>query len=172
MDISGATEARIDPGSKYYWGPRLWRLLHLLAEVSDRRDMVMLWNNALRLTASTMPCETCRTHLGAYMKTHVFVRFPRTHLVTGEMVRVRARSELFALHNEVNGRLGKRLASNDDLAIYSLPRGEALAEIGLLLEEIKTAWAPFVHKSIFGPAFSDWKKHFHLMLALAHGGPN
>ena len=172
MDLSGATEVRVDPASKLYWGPRLWRMLHLLAEVSDRRDMVMLWNSAMRLTASTMPCEICRTHLSAYMKSHVFVRFPRTHLVSGENVRLRARQELFVLHNEVNARLSKPIFSLEELASYNLPRGEALSEVARLLEEIKSAWTPLVHTSILGPAFSDWKKHFHMMLALARGGPN
>jgi hypothetical protein len=80
--------------------------------------------------------------------------------------------ELFNLHNEINARLGKPVLSADDLSMYSLPRGEALTEIARLFEEIKTAWTPLVHTSVSGPAFSDWKKHINMMLALARGGPN
>jgi hypothetical protein len=169
MDVSGAEP--IGPASKLYWGPRVWRLFHLLAEVSDRRDMCMLWNSAMRLTATTMPCEACRNHLGAYMKSHVFVRFARTHALTGESVRLKARVELLNLHNDVNVRLGKPAFTLEELATYSVSRGEALAEVSRLLEEIKAAWTPLVHTSVSGPAFSDWKKHLHMMLALARGGP-
>lgn len=170
MDLSGATV--VDVSSKLYWGPRLWRVFHLLAEISDRRDMVMLWNNLMRLTAASMPCEQCRTHLAAYMRSHVFVRFAKIHLVTGELVRHRARAELLNLHNDVNARLGKpTLTEADAVAINSKTRGETIAEINRNLDEIKTAWTPLVHSRINGSAFNDWKKHIHMMVALAAGGP-
>ena len=170
MDLSGASV--VDVSSKLYWGPRLWRVFHLLAEISDRRDMVMLWNNLMRLTAVSMPCEQCRVHLTAYMRSHVFVRFAKIHLVTGEMVRHRARNELLSLHNDVNARLGKATFSEADIAaMYVKPRSETIAEIYKNLDEIKAAWTPLVHSRINGSAFNDWKKHIHMMVALAAGGP-
>jgi len=173
MDVSGVAvvEAPVDPASKLSWGPRLWRMFHLLAEVSDRRDMFMLWASAMRLTAATMPCEACRNHLSTYLKSHMFVRFGRKEVVTGELVKARARIDLLNVHNDVNARLGKPVFTVEELAAYSVSRGEALAEVSRLLEEIKAAWTPLVHTSVVGPAFSDWKKHLHMMLALARGGP-
>ena len=53
----------VKPGSPQYWGPRLWRIFHDLAEISDRRDIGMLWPNILKSTAATMPCIKCRHHL-------------------------------------------------------------------------------------------------------------
>ena len=161
----------VDSSAKTYWGPRLWTLFHSLAEISDRRDMVMLWNNLMRLSAASMPCEQCRTHLAGYMRTHVFVRFSKIHLVTGEMVKARAAAELFALHNEVNARLGKPIFTNDEMVVYRKPRAEVLVTIHKVYDEIKAAWTPLVHSRINAAAFNDWKKHLNMMIALASGGP-
>jgi hypothetical protein len=172
MDLSGAASAPVDPTQKLYWGPRLWNLLHCLAEISDRRDMVMLWNQLMRLTAAVMPCEQCRIHLSNYMRTHVFVRFQKIHLVTGEMVKTRAVTELFNLHNEVNARLEKPAFTNDDMSVYKKSRPELLSTINQAYDEIKMAWTPLVHSRINGSVFTDWKKHLNMMIALASGGPN
>jgi hypothetical protein len=170
MDVSGATAA--EPTSKMYWGPRLWRLFHLLAEISDRRDMYMLWNPLLHLTAAVIPCERCRRHLGAYMKTHSFVRFRSTIPVTGRAVREKARVELFALHNAVNERLKKSAWAPADLAAYRMPRTEARATIIQIYDEIKAAWTPLVHMGITAAFFTEWKATLNRMLALSAGGPD
>ena len=169
MDLSGAET--VDKASRAYWGPRLWTIFHSLAEISDRRDMAMLWNNLMRLTAVSMPCETCRLHLAAYMRAHAFVRFPKIHLVTGEMVKARAVAELFVLHNAVNTRLEKPIFTSTDMAIYRKPRNELLLDINRVYEEIKVAWTPLVHSRINPAAYNDWKKHLNMMIALAAGGP-
>jgi hypothetical protein len=166
MDISG-----VDTSAKTYWGPRLWTVFHYLAENSDRRDMVMLWNKLMQLTAASMPCEQCRAHLSEYMRTHIFVRFAKMHLITGDAVKARATSELFALHNAVNSRLGKPAFTNEEMEVYRKPRGEALPLIIRAFDEIKAAWTPLVHTRINGSAFNDWKKHVNMMIALASGGP-
>lgn len=172
MDISG-TAPRIDYSAKAYWGPRLWIIFHTLADISERRDMAMLWNNLMRLTAATMPCEQCRIHLGAYLKTHAFVRFAKIHTVTGPMVKERASRELFNLHNEVNARLEKPLLSLEGYdELYKKPLGEALRIIQKNFDEIRAAWTPLVHRAVNGAAFTDWKKHLSMMIALAAGGPN
>lgn len=167
MDLSG-----VDTSSKAYWGPRLWILFHCLAEISDRRDMVMLWNKFMTLSAGTMPCEQCRVHLGTYMRTHTFVRFPKIHLVTGEMVKARAVSEVFNLHNEVNARLAKPIFTSADMVIYQKTRSENLAIIHKVYDELKTVWTPFIHSRIHPAIYGDWKKHVNLMIALASGGPD
>ncbi len=186
MDLSGAIPVALtpvaatasassvpssDPSQKTYWGPRLWVLFHSLAQISDRRDMAMLWNNLMHLTAAVMPCDQCRTHLSAYMRAHSFVRLPRIHTVTGEMVKARAIAEVFALHNDVNVRLEKPRFKLDEMRVYRKPRAEMLAAVNRAYDEIKAAWTPLVHSRINGSAFTDWKKHVSLMIALASGGP-
>jgi hypothetical protein len=169
MDLSGAVA--IDTTSKVYWGPRLWQIFHHLAEISNRRDMMMMWNILMRLTSAVMPCEQCRFHLANYMKMHTFVRFTKIHLVTGEMVRLRARTELYNLHNDVNTRLGKTLLKESDIIQYRVGRAVALTIIHKNYDEIKAAWTPLVHGRIDGGVFNEWKKHLNLMIALAAGGP-
>ena len=169
--MSAAAAAPIDTASKLYWGPRLWKMLHMLAEISDRRDMIHLWNNLMSMTAHVMPCEQCRAHLGGFMKTHNFVKFAKPHLVTGEMLKLKVRTELFNLHNEVNARLGKPIFAADHSAT-SISRDLAFAEVGRLYEEIRAAWDPLIHSRIHGPSYTNWKKHLNMMIALASGGPS
>lgn len=170
MDVSSTI--RVDYSAKAYWGPRLWVIFHQLAEISDRRDMAMLWNNLMRLTAAIMPCEQCRIHLNAYITSHTFLRFSKIHTITGLMVKERVTRELYHLHNEVNTRLGKPVMSSETYdALYKKPLGEALCVIHKNLDEVKAAWTPLVHGAINGAVFTDWKKHLNMMIALATGGP-
>lgn len=158
--------------SKLFWGPRLWSLLHHLAQVSDRRDMLMLWNNLMRLTAAVMPCEQCRHHLTSYLSSHGFIRISKTHTVTGANVRIMAINELFKLHNIVNARLEKASFVKEDLTVYEKTRLETMTIINRNFDEIKAAWTPLVHDRISGSDFVRWKKHVGLMIALASSGPD
>jgi hypothetical protein len=93
MDISSHTTS-----SKEWWGPRIWRILHSLAEVSDRIDCVFLWKNVLKLTADVLPCEACRLHFHQ--------RIPLYHAsvsLTHDQVRDRIRDFLWSAHQNVNG---------------------------------------------------------------------
>ena len=167
-DISGAA----DPGNKTYWGPRLWRMFHLLAEVSDRNDLYLLWPAWLRQTATIMPCATCRHHLGNYMRTHVIARLPAKTPATGPLVRQRVRADLFALHNDVNTRLGKPVFIENDLAVYQRqPRATLLAEISMLNTMIREAWAPLHHLRVEAGAYNMWKRSYSMIFALVSGGP-
>ena len=170
VDLSGAE----NPASRLYWGPRLWRVFHLLAEISDRRDMYMLWTSLLRITAPVVPCDVCRNHIASYIRTHAFMRVVRPHLITGEEVRLHARYDLLDFHNNVNERLGKPILPREQLAIlyWGKTRSETISEINRLLDEIMLAWTPLIHRSINGAHLTTWKKHINLMLALAAGGPN
>ena len=171
VDLSGAE----NPASRLYWGPRLWRVFHLLTEISDRRDMYMLWTSLLRITAPVVPCDVCRNHIASYIRTHAFMRVVRPHLITGEAVRSLARQNLLDFHNAVNERLGKPIVPKEQLAtLYggATNRGATISEINRLLDEINAAWTPLIHRSINGAHFTTWKKHINLMLALAAGGPS
>lgn len=133
--------------------------------------MIMLWNNLMRLTAAVVPCDQCKRHLSEYMRTHTFVRFPRIHLVTGQMVKERAVAEVHALHNAVNLRLGRPVFPVVDLVVYKRHRKESIDIINKAYDEVKAAWTPLLHDRISGPAFNEWKKHLSMMIALAACGP-
>lgn len=166
-----------DKTQKVYWGPRLWRLFHLLAELSDRRDIYMLWPNLMRITSVVVPCETCRVHLATYLRNHAFVRFKKTIVLTGELVRNRIRVDLLNFHNDVNRRLGKsEWTQTDVLEAYAVTctrtRTILLSEVLSLFDELKSIWTPIVHTRIKGGDFNHWKSHVSMMIALVSGGPN
>jgi hypothetical protein len=57
------------------WGPLLWKIFHLLAEWSDRRDIVYRWKHMIELASTTIPCEKCRRHMQEYLRGNsIFVR--------------------------------------------------------------------------------------------------
>jgi hypothetical protein len=54
------------PANRTWWGPRIWRILHTLAERNgERRDTAEGWRLFLRVTVDILPCEICREHFGA-----------------------------------------------------------------------------------------------------------
>ena len=173
---ASASAGEPDPGNKAYWGPRLWRMFHLLAEVSDRNDLYLLWPVFLRLTATIMPCAACRHHLGTYLRTHVIARLPAKKPATGPAVQARIRADLFALHNDVNTRLGKPVLPEAELrTLYEVSethtRATRLAEIAALYEEIRGAWTPQHHLRAEAGAYNEWKRNYQMIFALASGGP-
>ena len=93
------------------WGPLFWTLLHGLAERSGKQTNEILqgderraWIQVIQNLAATLPCEQCRLHFSDYVLTHPvkswlnlpYVEFGRT-----------VRTWIWAVHNEVNQRLGK-----------------------------------------------------------------
>jgi hypothetical protein len=57
-----------DIGHKNWWGPRIWRILHCLAEISDRPQCVVGWRHMFRATELVLPCEMCRRHFQAAVR--------------------------------------------------------------------------------------------------------
>lgn len=162
---------------KAYWGPLLWRLFHNLAELSDRRDIPLLWPKLIHLTAALMPCEACRTHLTATLQVRPFLKISRVDLVTGPAVRTQVRAELWRLHNDVNTRLGKPAfgSSVDDVVVaYGLSaertRATLLSEISDCLEKLRQAWTPLLHTRVDAGIYSMWRGHVALMVALVSAG--
>ena len=49
--------------TKQWWGPRIWRILHCMAEFSDRSECGGAWRAVLRTTVDVLPCDLCRSHL-------------------------------------------------------------------------------------------------------------
>jgi hypothetical protein len=142
-------------------------MLHLFASVSDRRDVALLWQHIMKTTAEVLPCDACRKHLTAYLKTHTFMKLKQPNLVTGAQVKEQITVELHTLHNVVNQRLGKSSFPFDDLKIaYTGPRAIKLVEAKVILEELKTMWFNQLFKTVMPGPFQEWKKGMNLLAAL------
>lgn len=149
------------------WGPKLWRMLHLLADVSDRKDVGLLWHNVMRTTADVLPCASCKKHLQTYLRTHVFMKVKHPNLVTGEQIRTQIVTELHTLHNDVNHRLGKPIFPYESMAtIYSGTREMKLLEAKKLLEELRASWLTLLFRTIMPGPLQEWKKSTNLLIAL------
>ena len=178
MATAAATVAGITPEiptySKLYWGPRVWRLFHTLAEVSNRRDVLGIWHTVLIATAQSMPCEQCRIHFSAYLRTNPITVVKRSILITGPQTRDRIRNELWRFHNVVNRNTGKEEQSIDILneQYGAKTRDELLLEAQEIVNELKKIWEPQVYKQIKAKAFHDWKRAILLLIAVLKGGPN
>jgi len=122
--------------TKEWWGPRIWKILHSLAELSDRVDCMFLWKGVLRHTADILPCEACRTHFHQRVPMfHASVSFTR------EVVRERIREFLWSAHQDVNGRNAKPGIPKESLeAEYGVREGytreDSIRMIGALVDEI------------------------------------
>ena len=55
--------------TKQWWGPRIWRILHRMAEFSDRSGCGLPWRTVLRSTLEILPCEICKAHFRAAIGT-------------------------------------------------------------------------------------------------------
>lgn len=154
-----------------YWGPRVWRIFHTLAEYSDRRDVSHLWLNLMRITAQTMPCAKCRTHLAEYLRTHTMFRSSPT--LSPKDIQSNIKRDLYVLHNAVNARNKTPQFDFEQLAqtYGNKPRPERLYEVQLLYNELKNAWMPLLHTRIHPAAFSQWKQTLELLIAIIAGGP-
>ena len=143
-----------------HWGPRLWRFLHGLADVSDRRDIYPLWNSFLRQTAGVIPCQKCQKHMSEYWSGRVFLP-KQWNGYTGEQVRQDIRSKMNAFHNAVNTRLEKPQVPLGPLG--DVNRVELLHELQALFQGLREEWSS---------AHIEWKRTGALLLQLVKGGPN
>jgi len=91
------------------WGPVFWTLLHALGERAGsaplpglQGDEKRAWKIILTTLHKSLACETCRTHLNAYILAHP-VNIPDTYADFGKYVRM----YLYNLHEAVNSRLKK-----------------------------------------------------------------
>ena len=149
-------------------------MYHLIAEISDRRDVLGIWRSLLSVTSGVMPCAQCRAHFAAYLREHSMTFIRSKLLPTGVQVRDKIRNELWIFHNLVNKRLGLKEYEKETLSsLYaSKSRGEILLEAQKLAEEIKAVWAPLVHSQVNGIAFREWKRTIVKLFALLQSGPN
>ena len=162
-----------DAVNRLVWGPKLWRLFHLMAEASDRTDIILLWKNLCRWSAEIIPCELCRKHFSDYL-VHNANFTSRSVPKKGLEIRLFLRTFLRTFHNDVNRRLDKAEYTEEHLndALGAKPREEILTEARTLFQELKNVWQPLVGTQINGIAFGEWKKTLALLLALLAGGGN
>lgn len=151
---------------KLYWGPRLWRMFHLMAEISDRRDVSALWQNWIRATADAMPCELCRTHLKQYIRSNSLNLITNPTNTTGLQTRDRIRMNVFNLHNEVNKTIGKPVLTMDQYTqLYGgLSRNEIVVTIRALFLELQESWK---HVSMI-----QWRNIYYVILSRVASGPD
>ena len=119
-------------GHKSWWGPRIWRILHCLAEISDRRDCGPGWRVVLLETAQMLPCDVCREHFT--------VAGRGVRIVTGVAPRAVLRHMLWATHAATRGDSGEsgNLPEPELSAVYGYggDRGAVVTEIRRLVTEV------------------------------------
>ena len=162
-----------EPGSKDVWGPKVWRILHNMAWLSDRADVFFIWKLMLKSLADVMPCATCRQHLSQYLNTNSLFMVKNIHMLKGSDVKTRMVQALWSLHNDVNLRTGKGSYTLEELNMMylNIPRNQILNETYTLLTEIYQDWEPIVVKQITGGAFREWRANTIMFMSLANAGP-
>jgi hypothetical protein len=161
------------------WGPTLWRLLHTLADVSDRRDIFPLWNTFLKATCRMLPCERCQKHMNAYWATTTFM--PRTwNTMSGSQVREHIRQKLWVFHNAVNERLEKPAHA----ALPNIRPVPSLTPVGAEPDPVVTEFLMIRNHYLAqvqelatllpipsSAAATEWRRSLHLLLQILRGGP-
>ena len=153
--------------SKDYWGPRLWRMFHLLAEISDRADVSAQWRKWFVQTSNIMPCEKCRAHLRTYLRFNKFIRF-QNPLTNAKTVRDHIRAEIFKLHNHANANAEKPAFAEEDLAkaYGEKTRNEILLETQTILGEVERHWLSLDFFKTRHQEWLSWKGTCIMIMAL------
>ena len=153
MDAIQSVSADTKPGSPQYWGPLLWRMYHLMAEIPIDSTQLKLWKHILHSTALVMPCEKCREHLSHHL---------HTNPITEDI-----RKYLWNLHNQVNIRNESPTFSYEQLSIYAIQEKQAtLLEIQELFKILQDTWKPLTHITHYPVAYNDWKKYIMMLLRI------
>ena len=116
---------------KSWWGPRIWRILHCLAELTDRPGCVVGWRHVIQETAAILPCDMCREHFVAAMRSERITAGSVRHMLWSAHTGSRQ-----AEHAEGN------LPESELSAVYGYggDRGSVAAEVGRLVTEIVDAF--------------------------------
>ena len=162
------------PGSKDSWGPRLWKVLHNIAWLSDRTDVIYIWKNVMKSLSDVMPCPICRAHLAEYMNSRIMFATKNAHLVKSAEHKERIVYSIWLLHNIVNEQTGKGEYPMDLLTTKYLDRtrSDIIHETNQLLREIYIEWEPLVAKQVTLGAFRELRSNMTLLIGLISGGPN
>jgi hypothetical protein len=118
---------------KAWWGPRIWRILHSLAEINDRNDVGPAWRQVLQLTSEILPCAICREHFRGHVRR---VSFP-----IGVSNYASLRRFLWTAHSGAGARAGAEPFLEDRLtAEYGGGREEIVIRVTGLVTEVVTAF--------------------------------
>ncbi len=150
------------------WGPRLWRVLHTLAERLGRQgvpllamDEVRAWIFLLRETGEVMPCALCRKHYKEWRKEHPLDAFLETR--GGGLLQQRARSWLWSLHEAVNRRREMAGVAEEDVpALYASSAG-LQADVEALVKLFQQA---VLERQIDGGALREWRARLTMVRRL------
>jgi len=153
--------------NKLQWGPILWQIFHLLAEISDKPEVLPLWKNWFAQTSRIMPCEKCRQHLQQYLRANAFIR-AKSAYKKGEPVRAHVRQELLQLHNHVNQNTGKPAFTTEQYTekYGQKQKPEILLETKNCLQELEKIWLPLDFFKLRKREFATWKRSFVMLYAL------
>jgi hypothetical protein len=141
--------------SKEWWGPRIWLILHSLAEISGRTDCGPAWRLVLLSTADMIPCSLCRTHF----RTHVSsMQFP-----VGQTMFPYLRDRLWSIHAGIGGTLpAEQLAE-----VYGGTRAAVIERVLPVIAEIIGRLGPSA--AMDGPrraALGLWNRATHALIAI------
>jgi hypothetical protein len=125
------TMATLSVADKAWWGPRIWRILHSMAEISERTDCLPLWRIMLHATADMLPCTICKSHFRTFISK---MRFP-VRISSSEAV-IYLRRSLWLAHHEVGG----ILPEGDVPSEYGGSREEITRRVKYLVSEIDSAF--------------------------------
>ena len=116
-----------------WWGPRIWRMLHSLAEISDRSDCGPLWRAVVHATAEVLPCALCKKHFQEAIRR---MQFP-----IGQSMQARMRHSLWFAHAAVGG----TLPEEGLVAEYGGDRAAVAQRAADLLREVSDAFRAFTN---------------------------
>lgn len=100
------------------WGPRLWLVLHTLAERAGKQDSIITrsdeqraWPLFLKELPSIIPCPQCKEHCQEYLKTTPF-QLPNDYYEWRNYIP----NYFYVFHESLNRRLGKPSFPKEDLS--------------------------------------------------------
>jgi hypothetical protein len=118
--------------TKQWWGPRIWRILHCLAEFSDRSDCGLAWRSVLRTTAEILPCDLCKNHMRTANGTIGLVQSR-----TAAEMRTLLRHYLWSLHQ---GSATVGISEEDLTGFYGGDRTTILQSVRVGVREVDQAF--------------------------------
>jgi hypothetical protein len=146
--MSAAAGAASNVAEKGWWGPRIWRILHSLAEINDRTDVGPAWRQALTLTADILPCVICRDHLRTHLRS---MSFP-----IGVSNGPQLRRALWAIHAGTAAAGAVPFPEERLATEYGGSREEIATRVTGLISEVVTAFTSYsvldrLHAASIGP---------------------
>jgi hypothetical protein len=108
-----------------------------MAELSDRKDCLLAWRSALRLTGDILPCAVCRAHFHSQIGR---VHYAAVHH-TAEEVQQIIRHMLWDIHRTILVDAGKESVSEEALTgLYGGERATVIQNMRTLVTEIQTTF--------------------------------